>query len=1024
MKRKISIYFGLVLVLALSMGLTMSLLNQNAGPDTAEAVAVGPFAGFGFGVKLTNTLQSFDQDGDFLIANTTEGDHEEQTSGYDFTIRSSGNLEGAAAFDADEITITFQCDVDPDLAVACDLTAGTSEAVDLSALIGQAVLVGDENLVATDDIVADDIVADAQGNPTLLLRLGADMDADDPDGASDNIIEAGENINIVIPDLVQNPSKASENYGLEVEVNGDGSVVSGKYSFGPRVILSPEDPGSSTRVTLDFFAMNDLVANDGQLRFQFDKKWKDIPSSMSANRITIRADRVLGTGTDLCQPIGSSACSNNQVVNPFEDPTFDIVGDESQDTEITVRIGDMDPSTSDTTGVGNQSIAEGALVSLSFSNGAGINVPSEAANEVGSQGPKTVEIDVYHSIADGTFRVVGEAEPRTQRILEIDSKDGTLGSTHTLVGKGFKGKQSVTIFVDSNSDGEKDPGESDLVTDVKVGGDNTFTAVFTVTSAILAGGRNRIQVADGLGNGACRFVSGSAGRCTGLDNAAEFALKGRVEVSPSTAARGDTITITLEDWPDEGGTVLAASIGGATMDIPVIRPLIRNNEVTFKTTVPNDAPLGDAVLLVVTTDADEDTDFTVMGATLNLALTEAVPNQSLTFNGTGFTDTGRVVVCERNITIADNREVVFDPDETTRVLAVPVGSCDAGQRVIDVTSGGTFVATVTIPVNSQTLRDGVAHEVKVIDSAGREGTESLLFPARSMTVTPVECGTRCLIEVTGVGFPADNDDGASVDIRVEYDCGIGCSDSESVDTDTSGRFMAQLEVPSRAPIPSDNTVTAIITTSGSPNSADDGVQTPRPTVKHFIPEAQVELTVAKGPSGTMVDVTGSFFSAFTSVERIEFGGLNALGSRSPNTDSSGGFSVEGLTVPDLDEGIHSVIVRVGTDDREVTANTVYEITSRGLMGVPTTAAEAMAPLTDDNLLERAFFFDNSTKVWSFYDPRPEFVDANTIDEFSSGGVYWVKVTADTEPILNGQTRNLVCVNVGTPEEDCWSLLVW
>ena len=82
-----------------------------------------------------------------------------------------------------------------------------------------------------------------------------------------------------------------------------------------------------------------------------------------------------------------------------------------------------------------------------------------------------------------------------------------------------------------------------------------------------------------------------------------------------------------------------------------------------------------------------------------------------------------------------------------------------------------------------------------------------------------------------------------------------------------------------------------------------------------------------------------------------------------------------------------MIARIGTDDREVTANTIFEVTTRGLIGVPTTAAEAMAPLTDDNLLERAFHFNNANKVWTFYDPRPEFADSNTIEEFFSGGVY-------------------------------------
>ena len=82
---------------------------------------------------------------------------------------------------------------------------------------------------------------------------------------------------------------------------------------------------------------------------------------MSATSITIRADRVFDSSGQLCA--GSFAtvpqtgsCSANQVTNPFQDPSFDLVGSETKDVEITVQIGDMDPSTSDTVGVGNQEL--------------------------------------------------------------------------------------------------------------------------------------------------------------------------------------------------------------------------------------------------------------------------------------------------------------------------------------------------------------------------------------------------------------------------------------------------------------------------------------------------------------------------------------------------------------------------------------------------------------------------------------------------------------------------------------------
>ena len=1027
LKKPIWIIPVLVLVMAIGAFAAVVAINHSSAP-TAEALVVDPFIGFDFGVGQTNTLQSFDQNFNGTILNAENAPSEEQFSGYDFTVRSDTDLQAT-----DTMTITFvtanQVSAE-EWVVLPDLGD-----IDLDVLVGDEVLVAATIVAVTQGVPETDDVAAT--DPFITITLAAGMNDDDGAGgeAADDIIEAGENINVQILETagIRNPSTASEGNQIMVLLsNAAGPATSRTYSFGPRVTLSPDDPGASTRITFEFFLQNNLVANDGQLRFQFDKDWKNIPTTMSASSITIRADRVLHTDGVLCAPLGMGECSSNQVVNPFEDPSFDLVGSEHADVEISVRIGDADPSTSDMTGVGNQDLAPGALVSVSFSNAAGITVPTEGNTAFQAHGMATDEIDVFHSDATSTgFETVGEVEPRINRVLELDSDDGTLGEEVTIVGKGFKGGSTLTLFVDTNGDGKRQNTESVLLTGVPVGSDDTFNVDFTVTSAIQAGG-NLIQVIDGEGNGACRLTTGSAGRCADADDAAEFKLKGRVIVSPDTAGRGDTITITLEDWA-ENEAVLSATIGGACIEIPGLTechgmetntgsaPMVTSAEVTFTTTVPNDAPLGNTLLIVATPGEDEDTDFTTTGATLNLSLAEAVPNQSLTLSGTGYTDdsSSDPFICESNITIAEVA-ILFDPDTATDFRTtdeLEAAGCEAGDLAVDVTSGGTWVTTIIVPVESGTLRDGVAHEVKVTDSSGREGTKSLLFPERTMVVTPLECGTRCIIQVFGTGFPADNDDGVAVNINVRYDCGGSCSDNDNVDTDTAGRFTAELEVPSRAPIPSDNTISAVIT-------ADGVVQTPRPTVKHFIPQAEVELSLSKGPSGTIVDVTGRFFSAFTAVERIEFGGLNALGGRSPTTGSNGSWEITGLLVPDLDEGIHSVIARIGTDDREVTANTIFEVTTRGLIGVPTTAAEAMAPLTDDNLLERAFHFNNANKVWTFYDPRPEFADSNTIEEFFSGGVYWIKVTQDTEVILNNQTRNLACLSAGTPEEDCWSLIVW
>jgi hypothetical protein len=128
-------------------------------------------------------------------------------------------------------------------------------------------------------------------------------------------------------------------------------------------------------------------------------------------------------------------------------------------------------------------------------------------------------------------------------------------------------------------------------------------------------------------------------------------------------------------------------------------------------------------------------------------------------------------------------------------------------------------------------------------------------------------------------------------------------------------------------------------------------------------------------------------------------------------------------VPGLDPGIVSLEIRVGTGDLETTAVGTFEVTApTGPSGAASAADEALAPLGD--ALERVFHFDNGTKSWSFFDPRPEFADVNTLNEIVEGEVYWIKVTRSITAPLNFKPRQLSCANEGTPQQDCWNLVVW
>jgi hypothetical protein len=159
------------------------------------------------------------------------------------------------------------------------------------------------------------------------------------------------------------------------------------------------------------------------------------------------------------------------------------------------------------------------------------------------------------------------------------------------------------------------------------------------------------------------------------------------------------------------------------------------------------------------------------------------------------------------------------------------------------------------------------------------------------------------------------------------------------------------------------------------------------------------------------------------VQSIKLGGLDILGNRTVSTDDNGAFQVDDLIVPGLDPGIVSLVITVGTGNQETTAVSTFEVTApAGPSGSALPAAEALAPLGD--ALERVFHFDNGTKTWSFFDPRPEFADLNTLNEIAEGRVYWVKVTGSISVSLNAKQRQLTCANEGTSRQDCWNLVVW
>jgi len=99
---------------------------------------------------------------------------------------------------------------------------------------------------------------------------------------------------------------------------------------------------------------------------------------------------------------------------------------------------------------------------------------------------------------------------------------------------------------------------------------------------------------------------------------------------------------------------------------------------------------------------------------------------------------------------------------------------------------------------------------------------------------------------------------------------------------------------------------------------------------------------------------------------------------------------------------------------------VVRLTASGVSAVatftivqPGLTATALAPLSEN--LVRVWSFDNFTKEWSYYDPRPSFASFNTVTQLVRGPVYWIRLNTAQTVTLSGSERIFY---LG------WNLLAW
>jgi hypothetical protein len=517
--------------------------------------------------------------------------------------------------------------------------------------------------------------------------------------------------------------------------------------------------------------------------------------------------------------------------------------------------------------------------------------------------------------------------------LSVDPEEGGSGTEVTVSGKAFANGTGTL----STHDG--DPTTKSDLKDVTVA-----NGAFSTTVAA----KDLVKAAD---NGVSVIMIRDA---DGFEAMGEFTVTGTTTLGADSVGKGELLKISIADWiglvPD------VVRIGGTPLDIvdedgsdyDVVRDA--DNADTFYVKVSGDIGLGTkTVVLLNGNDRLDTASVEITSLDLSVSPSSAVPGQEITVEGTGFTSGSKLdtltVGGVAQITLS-NRNLVSD---------------------YDVLSGGRIVISFKVPDG---VTDG-SKNIQVTDDDSRVGEVSLTVPEPTITLNPDTSRRGTDVSVSGTGFPANSN------ITVDY--GSGEPGIATGRTDSTGNFTTSFGIPSDATIGGDATVKASVTAGGTDYEAE---------ATHAVPDKAITVTPEVARSGDTVMIVGTGFPRYSDVRvKIGDGEFRATNSR---TDGVGDFTVS-VIIPGIDSGTHVIQVDAGGQIATwvITVPDAAVITTRP-------SGDVFEPLMTAGVLTVVWHFDNDTKAWSFYDPRPEVAAAVDLTMVSSGDNVWIQVTANMD----------------------------
>jgi hypothetical protein len=386
-----------------------------------------------------------------------------------------------------------------------------------------------------------------------------------------------------------------------------------------------------------------------------------------------------------------------------------------------------------------------------------------------------------------------------------------------------------------------------------------------------------------------------------------------------------------------------------------------------------------------------------LATTLSVTPQNSLPNQKVTLLGTGFTPSetsgGAGPSGVHQITgsggslIAVGQTTLVSPNVT---------------YPINFDANGNWTASIVLPVTAEVVAGGPV-TIRVVDDQGLMRTTQIKIKIPNISLDPASGRANTNFTVTGKNFPASNTaTGVGSQVTISY----GGAIQKIVSADAGGRFLITVKVPDGTSPSSNSTVRARVV--GFDRSA---------TAIHSVPGAEITVSPEVAVPGTAITVSGEGFPPNAVVTSVRAGNITVSSSSAPTTDGQGRF-VSFFSMPVFSPGVQTITATAGG----ITGVTTFAVLEGAAVNEPlptlppsSLPAQALEPLTSGENLIRVWTFDNSTKSWEFYDPRPAFAKANTIKTMVPGRIYWIRLNRVQSTALNGKGILLF---------EGWNLLPW